>query len=69
MAFGDSVAFFMESLKRVVRLEEENKTMQENISDLLNMKEDGILAKYDLEKRLKTQVQNVDKMTAKEKVS
>jgi hypothetical protein len=59
----------MESLTRVVRLEEENAAMQENISDLLGLKEDGIVAKYDLEKRLKAQVQTVDKMTAKEKVS
>ena len=43
----------MESLTRVVRLEGENKSMQEDISNLLNLKETGIVEKYDLEKRLK----------------
>jgi 2C-methyl-D-erythritol 2,4-cyclodiphosphate synthase len=43
----------MDSLSQVVRLEEENKEMKSNISNLLNVKEDSILVKFNLEKRLK----------------
>jgi hypothetical protein len=43
----------MESLTSVVKLEEENRSMKLNISNLLNLKEDGILVKFNLEKRLK----------------
>jgi len=59
-AFRDSVDFFMESLTSVVKLEEENRSMKLNISHLLNLKEDGILVKFNLEKRLKDQVGKVD---------
>jgi len=52
-AFCDSVEFFMESLTSVVKLEEENRSMKQNISHLLNLKEDAILVKFNLEKRLK----------------
>jgi hypothetical protein len=52
-AFGDSVEFFMESLTSVVKLEEENTKMKQSISQLLSLKEDGILVKFSLEKRLK----------------
>jgi hypothetical protein len=52
-AFRDSVDYFMESLTSVVKLEEDNKSMKLNISNLLNMKEDAILVKFNLEKRLK----------------
>lgn len=52
-AFRDSVEFFMESLTSVVKLEEENKTMNQSISHLLSLKEDSILVKFNLEKRLK----------------
>lgn len=55
-AFRDSVDFFMESLTSVVRLEDENRTMKQNISNLLNLKEDAILVKFNLEKRLKEQI-------------
>lgn len=43
----------MESLTSVVKLEEENRSMKLDISHLLNLKEDGILVKFNLEKRLK----------------
>jgi 2C-methyl-D-erythritol 2,4-cyclodiphosphate synthase len=43
----------MESLTSVVKLEDENKSMKESISQLLSLKEDGILVKFNLEKRLK----------------
>ena len=66
-AFRDSVDFFMESLTNVVKLEEENKSMKQNISHLLNLKEDGILVKFNLEKRLKEQIANVERITEKEK--
>jgi hypothetical protein len=49
----DAVEFFMESLTSVVKLEEDSKSMTQNISHLLGLKEDGIVAKYNLEKRLK----------------
>lgn len=42
----------MDSLSSVVRLEDENKQMKTNISSLLNLKEDAILVKFNLEKRL-----------------
>ena len=57
----------MDSLSQVVRLEEENKEMKTNISNLLNVKEDSILVKFNLEKRLKEQLANVDKITEREK--
>lgn len=57
----------MESLTSVVRLEEENKTMNQSISHLLSLKEDGILVKFNLEKRLKDQVAKVDKVQEMEK--
>ena len=66
-AFRDSVDFFMESLTSVVKLEEENKSMKQNITHLLNLKEDGILVKFNLEKRLKEQIANVERITEKEK--
>ena len=43
----------MDSLNSVVRLEEENKNMKQSISHLLNLKEDAIVVKFNLEKRLK----------------
>jgi hypothetical protein len=43
----------MESLTSVVKLEEENRSMKLNISNLLNLKEGAILVKFNLEKRLK----------------
>jgi len=61
------VDFFMESLTSVVKLEEENKSMKQNITHLLNLKEDGILVKFNLEKRLKEQIANVEKISEKEK--
>lgn len=66
-AFRDSVEFFMESLTSVVKLEDENKTMNQSISHLLSLKEDGILVKFNLEKRLKDQVAKVDKVQEMEK--
>ena len=62
-AFGDSVEFFMESLTSVVKLEEENRSMKENISQLLNYKEGGIVAKYNLENRLKESHHKVVQVT------
>ena len=66
-AFRDSVEFFMESLTSVVKLEDENKTMKESISQLLSLKEDGILVKFNLEKRLKEQMARVDQIQEMEK--
>jgi hypothetical protein len=57
----------MESLTSVVKLEDENKTMNQSISHLLSLKEDGILVKFNLEKRLKDQVAKVDKVQEMEK--
>ena len=57
----------MESLTSVVKLEEENKSMKQSISHLLNLKEDGILVKFNLEKRLKEQIANAEKISEKEK--
>jgi len=57
----------MDSLTSVVKLEDENKSMQQNISHLLNLKEDAILVKFNLEKRLKEQIANVDKVADREK--
>jgi hypothetical protein len=68
-AFSDSVEFFMESLTNGVRLEEDNRAMKQTISHLLELKEGGVLQKFNLEKRLKEQVHNVDKITEKEKLS
>jgi len=48
IAFGDSVEFFMESLTSLVQLEAENRSMKQNVSHLLNLKEDGIVQKYSL---------------------
>lgn len=56
----------MESLTSVVKLEEENRSMKLDISHLLNLKEDGILVKFNLEKRLKDQVGKVDQVSQKE---
>lgn len=61
-AFRDSVDFFMESLTNVVRLEDENKTMNKEIESLLNLKEDSIVVKFKLEQRLKEQLQNSEKI-------
>lgn len=66
-AFGDSVEFFMESLTSVVKLREENAAMKDSISQLLSVKEDAILDKFGLEKRLKLQIHNLDKATEQEK--
>jgi hypothetical protein len=41
--------------------------MKATISHLLNVKEDSIVVKFNLEKRLKEQLANVDKITEKEK--
>ena len=57
----------MESLTSVVKLEEENKSMKQSISHLLDLKEGGILVKFNLEKRLKEQIANVEKISEKEK--
>jgi hypothetical protein len=57
----------MESLTTVVRLEDENKNMKQNVTHLLGLKEDGIVAKFNLEKRLKEQLNNVDKLAENEK--
>jgi 2C-methyl-D-erythritol 2,4-cyclodiphosphate synthase len=57
----------MESLTSVVKLEDENKTMKESISQLLSLKEDGILVKFNLEKRLKEQMARVDQIQEMEK--
>lgn len=68
-AFGDSVEFFMESLNSMVKLENENLAMKNSISELLNLKEEAILVKFGLEKRLKQQIHNVDKIAEREKLS
>lgn len=52
----------MESLTSVVKLEEENKTMNQSISHLLSLKEGSILIKFNLEKRLKEQMALVDQV-------
>lgn len=57
----------MDSLSNVVRLEEENRQMKTTIRDLLTLKEESIVSKFNLEKRLKEQLANVDKITEKEK--
>ena len=38
----------MESLTNLVRLEDENKRMNAEIESLLNLKEDSIVAKFNL---------------------
>jgi hypothetical protein len=58
--FKDSVGFFMDSLQRMVKLEDENRKMKDTISNLLSLKEDSILIKFNLEKRLKEQVAKID---------
>lgn len=68
-AFGDSVEFFMDSLTSVVKLEDENREMKNQITDLLNLKEDAIVVKFGLEKRLKQSIQMVDKASEREKVA
>jgi hypothetical protein len=56
----------MESLTSVVKLEEENRSMKLDISHLLNLKESGILVKFNLEKKLKDQFGKVDQVSMKE---
>ena len=65
-AFRDCVDFFMESLTNLVRLEDENKRMNEEIESLLNLKEDSIVVKFKLEQRLKEQLQNSEKIRKRE---
>lgn len=45
----------MSSLTNVVKLEESNKKMKFQIENLLNIEENGIVEKFNLEKHLKEQ--------------
>lgn len=66
-AFKDSVDFFMGSLESVVKLEKENSKMEKNISQLLNLKENGIVVEYNLQRKIKEFAANIDKISEQEK--
>lgn len=66
-AFKDSVDFFMGSLESVVKLEKENSKMEKNISQLLNLKENGIVVEYNLQRKIKEYSANIDKISEQEK--
>jgi len=51
----------MNSLENVVKLEESNKKMKNQIENLLSFKSDGIIEKFNLEKHLKEQQFNLEK--------
>ena len=57
----------MGSLESVVKLEKENSKMEKNISQLLNLKENGIVVEYNLQRKIKEYSANIDKISEQEK--